>query len=100
MKRAEAFLSSSTSSTEPSTSKDKDLLESLRWSPDGQVLLVAFQSGRIFFLDVQTGRPVYFKKLEYQPKLVRWIQVFPCSILKHLMKQFDTPLSTVIRTKF
>ncbi|KAL3124409.1 hypothetical protein niasHT_007692 [Heterodera trifolii] len=65
-----------------SSSKSKDQLLFLCWSPDGQVLLTVFQSGFLYYLDTQTGNTLFVKKLSYSPFCVEWLKFRPTIALK------------------
>jgi hypothetical protein len=49
--RFEQFLDPTVTST---AGGQQQLVAAIHWSPDGQVLVVAFQNGLLYFLDVQT----------------------------------------------
>ncbi|KAI1729396.1 anaphase-promoting complex subunit 4 WD40 domain-containing protein [Ditylenchus destructor] len=43
------------------------------WSPDGEVLLVLFEEGKIYFLDAQTGRTIFCTFHSFRPSMMRWL---------------------------
>lgn len=54
--------------------QDKDELLTLCWSPNGQVLLAAFSSGKCYYLDTQTGNTLFIRKLGYTPMRINWLK--------------------------
>lgn len=52
-------------------------LEALCWSPDGQVLLVAFENGNFYYLNAQNGKPVFFIDFDRTPSLIHWFEIEP-----------------------
>ncbi|KAI1713425.1 anaphase-promoting complex subunit 4 WD40 domain-containing protein [Ditylenchus destructor] len=45
------------------------------WSPDGEVLLVLFEDGKIYFLDAQTGRTIFCTFHSFRPSMMRWFKI-------------------------
>ncbi|KAI1724625.1 anaphase-promoting complex subunit 4 WD40 domain-containing protein [Ditylenchus destructor] len=45
------------------------------WSPDGEVLLVLFEDGKIYLLDAQTGRTLFCTFHSFRPSMMRWFKI-------------------------
>lgn len=50
-------------------------LESICWSPDGQILLVAFQNGNFYYLNAQNGKPLFFIDFVRLPGKIYWFEI-------------------------
>jgi len=54
----------------------EDIVQTICWCPDGQILLVAFDSGRLYYVDAQSGRPLYAKWVECgQSTCLKWFSL-------------------------
>uniref|UniRef100_A0A915CSM7 Anaphase-promoting complex subunit 4-like WD40 domain-containing protein n=1 Tax=Ditylenchus dipsaci TaxID=166011 RepID=A0A915CSM7_9BILA len=95
--RKEAFLKN-WSNLLAGTSRDSMVepsnLESIYWSPDGEVLLVVFESGKICFLDAQNGKPLFLKELFYKANKIRWFEMVDSELLAQ--KYGENVLQTLI----